>query len=144
MGTKENMVVAKRLFTDVFTDGQESLLNDLLAKDVVFSDPSNPQVRSGLSDFTRLEEAYREAFPDKRLKIEDLIAADSKVIVRWSFEGTNTGRFEGRSPSGMPVQTTGITILTFKGKKIQEIHQQWDELSFLECLGEAPSSRWAA
>lgn len=144
MSSKENINNAKRLFSEVFTDGNSDVLKELLAKDVSFSDPSNPTTTRGLENFIHLEEEYRSAFPDKRLKIDDIIGTDTKVVVRWSLEATNTGPFHSLPASDMPVKTTGISILTFKGKKIQEIHQNWDELMLLECMGVSPAARIAA
>ena len=82
---------------------------------------------------------YRTAFPDLSVKVDELISAADKVLIRWSARGTNTGSFLGRPPTGRKMQVQGISVITFGNGKIVEDYTQWEALRMLQDLGIAPS-----
>jgi predicted ester cyclase len=49
----------------------------------------------------------RDAFPDKHFAIEDIVAEDDKVVLRWTFHGTHKGDFW--TPVGT-AQATGNSV----------------------------------
>jgi predicted ester cyclase len=72
------------------------------------------------------------------MTIEDVIAADDKVITRWRGTGTNDGAMMGMPPTGRHAEVTGITIDRFDSAgRITEIWTQWDNLGFITQLGVA-------
>jgi steroid delta-isomerase-like uncharacterized protein len=81
---------------------------------------------------------YRTAFPDLTVKIDDLVSASEKVLLRWTARGTHKGQFLGRSATGKKAQTQGITVLTFRNGKVSEDWTQWDALGLLQELGITP------
>jgi steroid delta-isomerase-like uncharacterized protein len=82
--------------------------------------------------------AYRTAFPDLTMRIEDLVPSSNKVLVRWTGRGTHRGPFMGKAPTGKQSSVEGITVITFKNGKISEDWTQWDTLRLLQDLGLAP------
>ena len=78
------------------------------------------------------------AFPDIRVRIEDLFAADDKVVVRWSSHGTHRGELQGIPPTHRPVTMTGIAIYRLAGGKIVEEWMNTDMLGMLRQLGVIP------
>jgi steroid delta-isomerase-like uncharacterized protein len=81
---------------------------------------------------------YRQAFPDLSVKIDDLVSASEKVLLRWTARGTHRGPFLGRSATGKKATVSGITVMTFRNGKISEDYTQWDALGLLQELGITP------
>jgi predicted ester cyclase len=79
------------------------------------------------------------AFPDAHYTIEDLLAVDDTVIIRWSFRGTHQGDIYGLAPTGKQVTTKGIEIDRFVDGKLVEAWNEWDVLGFLQQLGGIPA-----
>jgi predicted ester cyclase len=81
---------------------------------------------------------YRQAFPDLRIVIEDVIAADDKVVLRWRSEGTHRGELEGLAPTNARASVTGISIDRWENGKLVETWTEWDNLGLARQLGAAP------
>jgi hypothetical protein len=59
------------------------------------------------------------------LTIDDLIAEDDRVTIRWTLHGTNTGPMLGRPPTGQPVELAAIVIFRIADGKIAERWAAW-------------------
>ena len=77
---------------------------------------------------------FRQAFPDTRHTIEDLVAEGDRVVARISARGTHTGELFGHAPTGRVVTLSSITIYRLVDGQIVE---RWAEqgLGVLEQLG---------
>jgi steroid delta-isomerase-like uncharacterized protein len=80
------------------------------------------------------------AFPDLDRRIDDLIATDDKVVVRWSAKGTHTGDFNGIPASGRVATSSGITIFRIADGRIVEEWSESDMLGLLQQVGAIPSA----
>jgi hypothetical protein len=81
--------------------------------------------------------AYRTAFPDLKLTLEDIFAEGEMVAFRWSARGTHLGDWLGIPPTANHVTATGITIFRIAGGKVVEswIYKQPERSSKLShCL----------
>jgi len=72
-----------------------------------------------------------DTFPDYSLSIEDLMAVDNKVIVRYTESATMTGDFAGVPATGNKVSIPAIEIWRFEAGKVKEIWMGRDILTFL-------------
>lgn len=63
---------------------------------------------------------FREAFPDTRHTIEDLIAEGDRVVARVSARGTHTGVLFGHAATGRVVTLTAIAIYRIAAGRIVE------------------------
>ena len=79
----------------------------------------------------------RTAF-DCKIIIDEIIAGDNKVTVRWTFSATHQGEFLGVAATGKKIKTSGISILTFAKGKIVDSYSMWDTLNFWWQLGVDP------
>lgn len=134
--SSQNINLVRRLFDEVYTKGNFALLDELMAPNIKLYDPARPQHREGLQAFKEVERIYKQAFPTKKLKIDDIFASEDKVVARWTCQGTHKGELEGISPTNRDFKISGITIYRFTNGKIVEIWQTWDRLGLLEQLGE--------
>ena len=55
--------------------------------------------------------------------------------VEWLWEAKHVGEFMGAAAAGKETQVKGVSILTFKGGKIESQHDYWDASSVLRQLG---------
>jgi C-1 hydroxylase len=79
------------------------------------------------------------AFPDYTLAIEDLIAVNDKVIVRYTESATMKGDFMGVTATGKSVSIPAIEIWRFDNGRVKEIWMGRDILTFLTQAGVIPA-----
>jgi steroid delta-isomerase-like uncharacterized protein len=132
---------SRRLLEETFNEGKIELFDQLVATDAVNHDPATPaQMRAlhGPEVFRSTVSMYRAAFPDVRMIVDDVIAADDKVVLRWHSEGTHRGELVGLAPTGARASVTGIGIDRWKDGKVVEAWTEWDNLGLARQLGAAP------
>ena len=119
MPAQDHAALVRRLYAAV-NGGDVAALDALFAPDYVRHDPDSPALPTGSAGFRQLIAAYRAAFPDLQVTIDDLITGDEKVVVRWTARGTHRGAFLGQPPTGATVSFTGISIYRLAGGRIVE------------------------
>jgi SnoaL-like polyketide cyclase len=132
---------SRRLLEESFNRANFALADELVAPDAVDHDPATPAQMRGLRGPELLKGTvgmYREAFPDVRISVDDVIAAGDKVVLRWHSEGTHRGELAGLAPTGVRGSVTGISIDQWKDGKIIETWTEWDNLGLARQLGAAP------
>jgi predicted ester cyclase len=132
---------SRRLLEKPFNEGTFELIDQLVASDAINHDPATPaELRAlrGPDLFKRTVSMYRAAFPDVRMTVDDVIAADDKVVLRWHSEGTHRGQLTGLAPTGVHGSVTGISIDRWKDGRVVESWVEWDNLGLARQLGAAP------
>ena len=132
---------SRRLLEQTFNEGNFQVIDELVAPDAVNHDPATPasmRALRGPEVLKRTVSMYREAFPDVRMTVDDLIAAGDKVVLRWHSEGTHNGELQGLAPTGTHGSVTGISIDHWKDGKIVEVWVEWDNFGLARQLGAAP------
>ena len=81
----------------------------------------------------------REAFPDMHLTIEDTLAEDDKVAVRFTFRGTHKAEFAGIAATDKKVEIGGLEIAHLKDGKVVEHWLNWDVMGLMKQLGALPA-----
>jgi len=82
---------------------------------------------------------WRQAFPDLRITVEQVIAEGDLVAVRFVGEGTHTGSTNGMPATGKSVRIPAMTVFRIVDGKILEEWPMFNELDFLRQLGLLPS-----
>ncbi|MEE9356136.1 MAG: ester cyclase, partial [Methylococcaceae bacterium] len=75
------------------------------------------------------------AFPDIVWSMEELIATEDKVIIRFIERGTHEGKFQGIPATGNKYESSGIFITRIEDGKIVEMREERDMLGFFQQLG---------
>lgn len=140
MSTQENKSIARR-FIQVWGKGDLDIIDELAAPSLSVQYPVIPQVIRGSKAFRQVMESFRSAFPDSDLQIEEEIAEDDKVVIRWIFSGTHQGSLLGIPATGKKVEWTGITIYRIVDGKVTEEKGEEDFLGFLRQIGLVPTPR---
>lgn len=124
-------------------DGQVRTLDDLLS-------PSYVRRRGPAGtaqDRERFKEsisAVREAFPDLRTEIEEIVEDGDRLAIRWRSTGSHTGVFLGVPPTGRQVEVSGSTFARFEGDTVAEEWVTFDSRQMLEALGIITTTHEAA
>ncbi|MFP8958017.1 ester cyclase [Natrialbaceae archaeon A-CW3] len=87
------------------------------------------------------EEWLRElntAFPDARLRIDEMLASDEIVMVGFTWAGTHEEEYNDIPPTGADVEFSGMGKLVISDGKIQEARSHYDSLDWLAQLGIEP------
>jgi hypothetical protein len=115
-----------RFFVEaVWNEGRLELIDDLVAADYIgrFSPMSSREV--GREELRHLVASRRRACPALLIKIEDQIAEDDRVAIRWQLGTTvaDGGRLHARS--GYIQRCLGISIIRLLAGKQIDSHTEW-------------------
>lgn len=104
----------------MFTCGNLDEADDLFTHNYVLHDPSFSSDVHGHEGIKLYVSAYRAAFPDIQVTVEDQLAEGEKVVTRWIARGTHLGEFLGLAPTGNTVSVSGIEFDRVASGKIEE------------------------
>ncbi len=135
MSIEENKSHIRGLVEAVNQGNVDAAANYLAANYVDHSDP--PGISSGRASAIQRWTMLRSAFPDMHVTIEDVVAAEGKVAVRFTMYGTHTGALMGIPPTGRHVVVTGIDINRVINDQIVERWANFDTLGMMRQLGVA-------
>jgi predicted ester cyclase len=80
----------------------------------------------------------RSAFPDFKGTIDDIVAEGDKLVLRWTWSGTQKGEFMGVPPTGKSVSFGVIDIFRIAEGKVVEHWGLMDSMSLMQQLGAGP------
>jgi steroid delta-isomerase-like uncharacterized protein len=127
--------VARKLFEVALNQDNWDVYNEIHSKDFV----AHAGKRSvTLAEDLQSAKGWRQALPDGKYTIDQMIAEGEMVMVRWTGRGTNTGEGNGLPATGKHIEATGITVLHIVGGKIVEEWNETDMLGLLRQLGLLP------
>ena len=137
--TTDNKAVAMR-WQDMFRSSQEDLsnLDEFIAADFL-SHSAPPGLDPGVEGVKQMANIFFHAFPDLAGAVEDVVAEEDKVAVRFSGTGTHKGEFFGIPPTGKAIKITGMNIFRIADGKIVEHWNNADDLGLMQQLGVIPS-----
>lgn len=136
--TSKTKEIAARFTEDLWDQGNLNVVDELLTANFVDHDPVQEQA-SGPEGYKQMVGAFRTAFPDLRVRNEDVIEAGNKLVARWTAHGTHTGQLMQIPPTGKKVSLKGIDIFRIENDKIVERWGEFDALGMLSQLGVIPS-----
>ncbi len=130
MSEDQNKAILRRFVDEVINDGDLTAIDALVASDYIvhlegqlpFALPPGPE------GWQRRVAILRTAFPDIHTTIEDLLAVEDKVVVRYRVRGTHGGSFWGVAPTGKEITYTGIMIVRLRDEQLAE---EWSEADLL-------------
>ena len=120
MTPEENKAILLRFLEDL-GKGNVDIVHQVCAENFVFHSPTHPGWPGGLEGAKELAKAVVEHpdYIDRQSKIDDVLAVDDKVILRWSVFGTYVGEEKPGSPKkGERFASAAIAIYRFVDGKI--------------------------
>jgi steroid delta-isomerase-like uncharacterized protein len=140
MSTEQNKELVTRMIDEIFNRGNVDKADEFLAPDFVEREELPPGLPPGRDGVKQLALMMRGAFPDLRCTIEDAVAEDDKVVVRWTCAGTHSGgEFMGIPPTGKEVSIEVIDIIRIADGKFVEHWGQMDDMALMQQLGAMPA-----
>lgn len=139
MSIHDNKLLARRYF-QAFNDDDRYVFADIIAPDARLRDPF-PEGALGHESISQRSSMFHTAFPDLRLLVNDMLAEEDRVAVRWTAEGTHNGELAGIAPTGRRIKLTGMTILRIEGGRIAESWTELDMLGLLQEIGAVAALR---
>jgi steroid delta-isomerase-like uncharacterized protein len=137
MSAEENKAIVRRWVDAAWNSGDFTGAPDLYPSDYQLHFAGmDTHGADGLSGFIS---AYRAAFPDLHMTIEDLLADGDKVVWRITTTGTHRNEFMGIPPSGKQMRVSGIVISRFAGGQWVEDWVNNDDFGLLQQIGAIPA-----
>src|SRR5262245_11556682 len=130
----QNKEIVRRLFEDCLSSGKLSTLDEFI--DAEYAGAGG---QKGPAAFAAPITNLVRAFPDIHYVVEDLVAEDDRVAIKWTWRGTHTGDFAGFAPTHKAVANEGMAIFQLRNGKITRSTNQTDRLGFLQSIGVVPA-----
>lgn len=140
----EHVERLERLYDGVWNGNDPAVADELVDSDYVIHDRELAEELRGPELYRALASGTRELFPDVTFAIEDILAADDRVALRWTMTGTHEDSVFGEEPTGRRVTLEAIEINRFEDGKLVETWTQSDMLGLAERLDAAPLSEESA
>ena len=135
MELEKNKDIARR-FAQVWGNGELDIIDELASPDLSVYYPSLTNFIKGIASFKQLLTKVRSVFGDREFEIDEEIAENDKVVLRWTYSITHQGEWPpGVPPTGKRVKWTGITIYRIADGKVVEEKGEEDILGFYRQLG---------
>jgi steroid delta-isomerase-like uncharacterized protein len=139
MSIEQNKALVRQMVEEIFNRGNMSRADEFLSPDFVENEELPPGIPQGREGVKQLATMMRNAFPDFKATIEDIIAEGDKVVIRMTWSGTQKGEFMGVPPTGKSVSFGVLDIIRVSGGKFVEHWGQMDSMGMMQQLGAIPA-----
>ncbi len=136
-GTKniqENALLVAR-FHSALNKHDLDRLTAYLAERVVLHDWAREKPIKGIEAARERFDALFAAFPDFKLKLNNIVTTSEWVICEWTATGTHRGPWMGQEPSHHAIAVPGVSLYRIINKRIFEVKWCWDRLGLLSQIG---------
>jgi steroid delta-isomerase-like uncharacterized protein len=133
---QSNEKTMRRFVEQVINNGNYRVLDEVVHPNYVYRSPD--QILQGPEALRDLFTAYRTAFPDLNVEIEELVSAGDRTVIAFTLSGTHEGDLMGIAATGRQVKVSGMTLSHFENGKIVEERELLDQLSLFQQLGVVP------
>jgi steroid delta-isomerase-like uncharacterized protein len=135
--TGKNKEILRRIY-QVFENGNYSELDNLISNDIVEHSPDPLVQGTGLPYVKSLFKTYREAIPDLKFRINDIIEEGDKLVAYITLTGTNKGPIMGKPATNKKIEVDGIDICRVSNEKVTDHWGIWDNFTMMKQLGFIP------
>lgn len=134
MSQEANIATTKKM-GEAVNKGNLDVLNEVFAPSVVDHDPA-PDQGKGPEGFIKFFTQLRTAFPDLKIAVEEMVAADDKVAFAYTITGTQDGPFQGIPATGKKIKARGMQLAKYNNDgRITERWGSSDEAGILQQIG---------
>ena len=124
--------LARRWFEEVWNDRREATVDELMAARMEGymegADIHTP------ADFKAARRQLLDAFPDLRIKVEDIVEQGNTAVLRWSVTATHRGAALQIPPTNRAVKFRGITWMEFQDEQLVRGWDSWNLGGLLQSL----------
>lgn len=120
--------------------GNLKKFRSLHAENVVLRAPGTEEPVRGVEPVVDWYKGFIEAFPDMKAKAERSVRQGEWLAVEYTITGTHKGPLAGPGGTSIPptnkaIRVANMSLYRVKGGKVAEVHEYFDQLSFLNQLG---------
>ena len=133
MPSETNKRIVHRLYDEMINPNHLDRLGEVISDEFIGAAGTR-----GPASFAAVANDLRTAFPDLHYALEDVVADDDHVAVRWTLRGTHSGAFRGLAPTGKRIENEGFAIFRIAQGKIVQARVGTDRLDFLMSIGRIP------
>lgn len=126
-------------FETMINTADENLAEELVSSDAPFYTPASPEPLYGGKGYLSVVYWMRSGFSNVQWKLEEMVAENNKVAVRWTCSGTHDGEFMGVKPTGKSFSACVMNFYYFneEGKVVNDIAAE-GMIAILKPLGLCP------
>jgi steroid delta-isomerase-like uncharacterized protein len=139
--TNANIELARKSSEEVWSKGNMAVADEIYSNEIVRHSADMPDMR-GREAYKRFILACREAYPDWKETVENIIASGDLVATKETITGTMTGTMRGpkgtRPPTGKRLEVPIAAFFRIAEGKIVEIWFYYDSARFSEAMGVLP------
>lgn len=135
---ERNKQIARSFFEEVLDQGRLDGYTESHSKGFVAHAGNH---EATLAEDIAAARQERQALPDMRVKVNQIVAERDLVAVYWTAAGTNTQAGMGFPATGKKIKIDGMTLFRFKSGRICEEWSVWDMLSVMRQAGLIGSSQ---
>ncbi len=130
---EQNAEIVRRYVVEVWNKGQLHVADELVHPQSI--DSGLPQLPVGPEGVKLAVLMHRVAFPDLRILIQDLIAEEEAVAIRFVMTGTHLGNYLNIPPTGRTIEMQACEIYRIGDGQIIEREMVADMLGLFGQLG---------
>lgn len=130
-----NKQLVEAFIQELFSKGDLEAVDCYLDPNFVNHDPPFPGAPDGPEGMRQAAAMFRQALPDWRSEVYQLIAEGDIVVERFTASGTHHRELMGAQPTGKTIVLPGINVFRIDGDRIVERWGRLDELGLLRQLG---------
>lgn len=129
---KEGITV---VYENIFSTGNFSEVDKYISADIIDNTPDEGQ-GPGLEGLKEAFKMFREAFPDLKFRIIEIIVSGNKAAIHSNITGTNTGMFMRMPATNKKIDYNQVDIVYFnKENKAIERWGYFDIMKMMNQLG---------
>lgn len=129
-------ILIRTFIEEAFNKGNLSVLDEVIHPDYQYLSPDS-QLK-GIDSLREFIQAFRNAFPDLILEIDDFFSSSDRTCTAFTLKGTHRNEFMGISATQKSVEIQGMVMSRIKDNKILEDREILDNLTFFQQLGVVP------
>ena len=133
---EQNTHLITRYFEEVWNQGKLDVLDEIMSADYINHSPGMPNPPRGPEGLKPIVAAIRDAFPDLRYEIKNMVVSDDQVAIHTIMHGTHKGDFFGIAPTGKTIAVAQMQIERIEDGRIVEHWRVTDDLNFMKQLGQ--------